>query len=99
MRLVAQPARASSEVLEPEGLADVLPGGTEDFAVDIDQPSVSTMPQPPSDRPSDGIATGVADPLVQVEVAHGVRHDWRAEHLLFPLRDERAEIHVGIGER
>jgi hypothetical protein len=49
---------------EPEGLADVLAGGAEDLAIDIDQASVTTMPQLPADRPSHGITAGVADPLV-----------------------------------
>ena len=60
---------------EAEGLADVFAGWAEDLAVDVGPPSVSTMPQPPSDRSSDGVTPRVADALVQVEVADGVRDD------------------------
>jgi hypothetical protein len=56
-------------------LSDVLAGWAEYLAIDVDHASLTTMPQLPSDRPSHGITASVADPLVQVEVAHGVRHD------------------------
>jgi hypothetical protein len=56
-------------------LADVLAGGAEDLAVDVDEAGVAAMPEPPSDRSSDGIPTRLPDPLVEVEVAHGVRDD------------------------
>jgi hypothetical protein len=75
-------------LLEAEGLADVFAGGAEDLAVDVDEAGVAAMPEPPSDRSSDGIAPRVPDPLVQVEVAHRVGDDGRAEHLLLLLLDE-----------
>jgi hypothetical protein len=56
-------------------LADVLARRSEDLAVDINRASVTTVPELPSDRPGHGITAGVADPLVQIEVAHGVRDD------------------------
>jgi hypothetical protein len=56
-------------------LADVLAGRTEDLAVDVDEARVAAVPEPPSDRPGDGISPGVPDPLVQLEVAHGMRDD------------------------
>ena len=70
---------------EPEGLADVFAGWSEDLAVDIDQPLVSSMPRLASDGSGYRIPPRVADPLVQVEVADGMRDDGRAEHLLLLL--------------
>ena len=74
-RLTEPSSLETDEVSEPEGLADVLAGGAEDLAVDVDHASVTAMPQLPSDRPGHGITSGVADPLVQVQVAHRVRDD------------------------
>ena len=34
---------------------------------------------------------------MEVEVAHGVRDDGRAEHLLPFLFDELPQVHVGVG--
>jgi hypothetical protein len=56
-------------------LADILAGGAEDLAVDVDHASGTTMPQLPPDRSGHGITTGVADPLVKIEVAHRMRDD------------------------
>jgi hypothetical protein len=80
-------------------LADVLAGGTEDFAVDVDQPLVAAMPRLSSDRSSHRNPTRVADALVQIEVADGMRDDGRAEHLLLLLLDELPQVHIGIGEQ
>jgi hypothetical protein len=80
-------------------LADVFAGRAEDLAVDVDLASATAMPQPSSDRSSDGITACFADPLVQIEVAHGVGDDGRAEHLLLLFLDELPQVHVGIGER
>ena len=79
-------------------MADVFAGGSEDLAVDVDQTLVPTMARLPSDGPGDRIPPRVADALVQIEVAHGVRDDGRAEHLLL-LLDELPQVHVGIGEQ
>lgn len=81
-------------------MADVFAGGAEDLAVDVDESLVPTMPRLASDRSSDRIPPRVLDPLVEVEVAHGVRDDGRTEHLLLLLLlDELAQVHVGIGEQ
>jgi hypothetical protein len=69
-------------------LADVFAGRAEDLAVDVDQPLVPSMPRLPSDRPSHRISPRLADPLMQIEVADGMRDDGRAEHLLLLLLDE-----------
>jgi hypothetical protein len=63
------------EVSEPEGLADVLAGGAEDLAVDVDQAVIPAMSALPSDGTSHCISPRVADALVQIEVAHRVRDD------------------------
>ena len=68
---------------EAEGVFDVLAGGPEDLSVDIDQPTAPerpTKPTLPSDRPGDGVSPRVADPLMQIQVTHGVRDDRRSEH-------------------
>ena len=88
--------------LEAEGVFDVLAGGAEDLAVHVDQAAPAerpAMPSLPSDRPGDGISPRIPDPLVQIEVADGMRDDGRAEHLLLLLLDELPQVHVGIGER
>jgi hypothetical protein len=54
---------------------DVLACGPEDLAVDVDRPLVPAMPRLPSDGSSDRIPPCVADALVQVEVADGMRDD------------------------
>jgi hypothetical protein len=56
-------------------LTDVLACGTEHLAVDVDHASVTSMPELPSHRPRDCISPRLADPLVQIEVAHRVRDD------------------------
>jgi hypothetical protein len=74
-------------ILEPERLADVLTGRSEDLPVDIHlmiSSEPETMPLRPSDRPRDRVSLRITDPLVQIQVAHGVRDDRRAEHLLLP---------------
>jgi hypothetical protein len=69
-------------------LADVLAGRAEDLAVDVHHASVTTEPELPPDRPGHRIPAGFPDPLVQIEVAHGMRDDGRPEHLLLLLLDE-----------
>jgi hypothetical protein len=63
---------------------DVLAGGPEDLSVHVDQPTPferPTMPSLPSNRSGDGVPPRVTDPLVQIQIAHWVRDDGRAEHL------------------
>lgn len=86
-------------MLEPEGMADVFAGRSEHLRINVDQTITPTMPPVPSDGPGHGVFPRIADPLVQVEVAHGVRDDGRAEHLGILLRDEFPEVDVWVGER
>jgi hypothetical protein len=68
-------------ILEPEGLADVLAGGSEHLAVEVDLTSPPTMPELASHRARDGVSPRIPDPLMQIQVAHRVRDHRRAEHL------------------
>ena len=57
---------------------DVLAGGAEDLPVDVHRmtsPEPEAMPLRPSDRSSDRVPPRIADPLVQVQIADGVRDD------------------------
>jgi hypothetical protein len=75
-------------ILEPERLADVFAGGPEDLPVDIHKmisPEPEAMPRRPSDRPRDRVPPRVTDPLVQIQIAHGMCHDGRPEHLCRPF--------------
>ena len=80
---------------------DVLAGGAEDLAIHIDQPTPAerpAVPSLPSDRSGDRVSPCILDALMEIEVADGVRHDGRAEHLLLRFLDELSQVHVGIGE-
>jgi hypothetical protein len=66
---------------------DVLAGGPEHLSVHVDEPTPSerpAMPSLPSDGSGDGVSPGVAYPLVQIKVAHGVRDHGRTEHHAAP---------------
>lgn len=76
---------------------DVLAGGTEDLSVHVDGTSMPAEPPFLSHGSGDGVSPRFPDPLVQVEVADGMRDDGRAEHLLL-LLDELPQVHVGIDE-